>query len=653
MPSQLVFLSLRCLFLSLSVQKCEARSRLKIFKIRYVIYDTTFFIRNDMNICKIRNLRHEHSALRSDMKKANPKQHKRKMMNKQIMMKAICWTFICSLIIIINGCNAEAEEECLSTPESTWAPIDDMEADLTPVRAMNRPLQACRDAPKPILIRENVKLVDFQRVRTPDSNEYFVAVNGASIGGVFQVEEIGCLGTLAYTAYDALAPDDWILEHIGALFLYSSGGLPIRNADDVETRGRRELYVLTSWQTWVWPAHEIHLRFSIENTTVVTVSDRPRAFSLEGFVPLDMCDDIIREYDGELVPSPEKHYSDAFKNHRTSETGWMRDHPLRRKIQRILRLPSIHQVENLQFLKYREGKWYKFHHDYFHNFSPSAWQQIRQWIRMRIASVIDLPEDWTGANEDERKFEKVLRVASKVFKAAVQDARGDVKILVRLSSASVFNHVMDLNARNQQKSLSKVLPAVFKVMGLLPAGGPATKERYDEIASAKNPEAAAQFASKVLADSIASELLSVVKSDISREELASVMRYPSEYPVEDLETEPLVVEVEPNRHATILPYLSDVEEGGETVLPNAKHPEAFLGEGYRYPHYPGAPECSQGLLLKPRKGSATMFYHRLPNGDVDELSLHAGCPPTKGIKYAINGFTWSAPAEFGISHYGL
>ncbi|EGG25330.1 putative prolyl 4-hydroxylase alpha subunit [Cavenderia fasciculata] len=63
------------------------------------------------------------------------------------------------------------------------------------------------------------------------------------------------------------------------------------------------------------------------------------------------------------------------------------------------------------------------------------------------------------------------------------------------------------------------------------------------------------------------------------------------------------------RVCTILMYLSEVEEGGETSFPEV------------------------GVKVKPVKGDAVLFYNCKPNGEVDPLSLHQGDPVIKGTKW--------------------
>lgn len=93
-----------------------------------------------------------------------------------------------------------------------------------------------------------------------------------------------------------------------------------------------------------------------------------------------------------------------------------------------------------------------------------------------------------------------------------------------------------------------------------------------------------------------------------------------------------------NRYATVLMYLTDVEEGGETVFPNLPAPG---GENK------GFSECARyHLAARPRKGDAVLFHSIKANGELERRSLHTACPVIKGEK-------WSAAKWIHVGHYAM
>ena len=80
---------------------------------------------------------------------------------------------------------------------------------------------------------------------------------------------------------------------------------------------------------------------------------------------------------------------------------------------------------------------------------------------------------------------------------------------------------------------------------------------------------------------------------------------------------------QPTRFATILLYLNDNFEGGETVFPRAANAQYH-----------------DGIQITPKKGMAVLFYNMLPDGNMDDLSQHSSTPVEEGEKWLANLWVW-------------
>ena len=95
-----------------------------------------------------------------------------------------------------------------------------------------------------------------------------------------------------------------------------------------------------------------------------------------------------------------------------------------------------------------------------------------------------------------------------------------------------------------------------------------------------------------------------------------------------------------NRMATVFWYITDVAEGGSTWFPRAfDRPQPGLKGGAKSF---SSCEPDVGLHSYPERGKVIIFYSLLPNGEHDEDSLHAGCPPISGeTKWSANKWIWN------------
>jgi prolyl 4-hydroxylase len=84
----------------------------------------------------------------------------------------------------------------------------------------------------------------------------------------------------------------------------------------------------------------------------------------------------------------------------------------------------------------------------------------------------------------------------------------------------------------------------------------------------------------------------------------------------------------PSRSINLCMYLNEGMKGGETAFPRWRNAET-----------------ADAVKAVPSKGKAMIFYMKLPDGNLDDLSQHAAMPVIEGEKWFANLWTWDPYRE--------
>lgn len=443
---------------------------------------------------------------------------------------------------------------------------------------------------------------------TLDARIFHVSANGDHEGWFVLVPKMECLhfAKLLVAREIVAALGDDVPEQVKKVDLRG----PHRLVDEEgksfpDKSSSRRLHLLLPREIFVHEAvSEGFVRTLSDGTLLRTLSLSPRVFVIDPILSIEECDELIETSSENWRRSLETHYSDAYKDYRTSLSAHTPNNArvvqhLWRRVCDITGVPE-EGVESPQLLKYETGtSWYKEHLDYFHIFNNKPLEEVRMFVHVRAQelmrlNITDITDVLGNDGTSLERFDNIQRPLSKEAGKLLLDSLG----LMNPNSVDERRLVHDFLFQSAEPLLEFSRVAVLYASALLETNG------------ALQPM------------SLAVQFFCV--EEIPNWDIVDYTPY-------------VFKPIEVNRHVTVLPILRAANRGGNTAFPLSKS-----SLGIEPDEDEEIVECKHGLLVKPDAGQALMFYNRLPRGDLDPSSIHAGCPPKEGEKYAVNCFTWDS-----------
>ncbi|KAE9051892.1 hypothetical protein PR001_g992 [Phytophthora rubi] len=529
-----------------------------------------------------------------------------------------------------------------------------------------------------------------------DNDRVFFMLNGRNEGVYVSWNgEFNCVGKAAELAAGWLGADRDVMEN--CVRLYNQMGFAIRSTEDL-AQTKNIVHILLDFQVWQWPGIEKGHQYVLEDgVTLTTVAMSPKVFDVQYFLTQNESEKIMELGMPGLSRSKVdgSNSSKITSKSRTSHTAFLEDSQFTREFRvraaRVARLPSPTFAERLQLLQYNAGEFYRQHFDTFHSreflpkganaFDYEDYEEWTKWAAEKLRSLDQskLPEEFREGGPLFPNSEDPLVFPSALLEVFYDymNTTNKFKALFDTDYDEWIRTNLDRGAENLMKDLMEekrrpsYLPRIVQVWeeklgrGELRYTFPKpqvngqshyynwvrwAKERVRYLGDDCPPVARpnGDLYPQYTVD-FQERLLEFVHDDYSKDFIIQMTN--EKWTWESRIRSPLlryklpkyVKHFHPQRYVTLFMYLNNqTKVGGETVFPYAL--DRFSDEEITRD---GMDECSKGLAVPPRGLHASLFYTQTPEGDIDEMSRHGGCPPHEGTKWGSNAFMWDSDADEG------